>query len=144
MNKTQILVPCFIMLINALRDAKTKMLNFQYKNGCKGCHRSNLHWHYIKNLTSLGILFIWKISYLYQEVHTKPLFWSYVALLHIQLCYLNHFFGIKGTKIYWLIMECSEWLYQFDNAWPGYVIAMHTKQSLYRWALHKWLNHMFW
>ena len=35
-NKTYILVPFFNMLSNARRDIKTKMQNFQHKNGCKG------------------------------------------------------------------------------------------------------------
>ena len=73
------------MLNNALRDVKTKMLNFQYKNSCKGHHRSNLHWHYIKNLASLGLQFMWKFSYLYQKVHTKPPFWAYATLLGVRL-----------------------------------------------------------
>ena len=46
------------------------MLNFQQKNGCKGHQRLNLWWHYMKNLMSLRVLFVWKVSYLYQKVHT--------------------------------------------------------------------------
>ena len=35
-NKTYILVPCFKLSSNDLRDIKTKVWNFQHKNGCKG------------------------------------------------------------------------------------------------------------
>ena len=52
------------------------MLNFQHKNGCKGHQRSNLEWHCIKKS---GILFMWKISYLYQKPHrvcTMPLYYK--------------------------------------------------------------------
>jgi len=31
---------------------------------------------------------MWKISYLYQKVHTKPLFWPYAALLKGQFFYV--------------------------------------------------------
>ena len=34
-----------------------------------------------QNSMSLGELFVWKVSYLYQKVHTKPLFWPHAALL---------------------------------------------------------------
>ena len=35
----------------------------------------------ISKMLSLGVLFVWKVSYLYQKVHTKPPFWAYAALL---------------------------------------------------------------
>ena len=70
------------------------MLHFQHKNGCKGHQRSNLQWHYIKNSMSLGVLFVWKVSYLHQKVHTKPTFWPYAALLIIMSlkgqCFISH------------------------------------------------------
>ena len=32
---------------------------------------------------SLGVLYVWKVSYLYQKVHTKLLFWPYASLLSL-------------------------------------------------------------
>jgi len=43
------------LCINALRDKKTKMLSLQPK---KWHQRSNLWWHYIKNLMSRGVIFM--------------------------------------------------------------------------------------
>ena len=53
-----------------------KNAEFSTQNGCKGHQRSNLEWHYIKKLISPGVLFVWKILYLYQKQHrvgTMPL-----------------------------------------------------------------------
>ena len=35
-------------------------------------------WHHFQNCMLLGVLFVWKVSYLYQKVHTKALFWPYI------------------------------------------------------------------
>ena len=57
---------------------KSKKAEIFAQNCFKGHQRSNLEWHYIKKFMSPGILFVWKISYLYQKHHrvgTIPLYY---------------------------------------------------------------------
>ena len=60
----------FHLFINTLRDIKTKMLSFQHKNSFKGHQRSHMNWYCIENFISLGVLFVWIVSYLYQKVYS--------------------------------------------------------------------------
>ena len=50
-----------------------------------------MNWHYIKNLMSLGVLFVWKVSYLYQKEHTKP------SLAQLDLFFFYIGMGRKGS-----------------------------------------------
>jgi len=52
-----------------LQGDLNKNAKFLYKNGYKARSPKNLKWHYIKKLMSPGVLFMWKISYLYQKQH---------------------------------------------------------------------------
>ena len=50
-----------------------------------------------------GVLFVWKVPYSYQKVHTKPLFWLYAALLIVECIQSELEIFADDTKTYSVI-----------------------------------------
>ena len=78
--------------------------------------KGQICWHYTKNSMSLGVLFVWKVSYLYQKVHTKPLFWPYAALIHHVKSEINSLLSLMwccGCSTVW-----TSKIIQRTNAFP--------------------------
>jgi len=117
-----------IYLFIKVLQHKCWMLNFQHKNGCKGHQRSNLEWHYIQKLISPGVLFMWKISYLYQKQHrvgTMPLHYFTLQDLHLTYSIIQHSnmqFSVHAEE------NCvtMQYLVLYFKAWGQLSIRTHT------------------
>ena len=112
------------------------MLNFKQKNGCKGHQRSNLEWHYIKKLMSPGVLFMWKISYLYQKQHrvgTVPLYyssmcayWGVLPRMCVYFCFFWHVCAQVALFPACMFVCFMAWVRAFPNVGYQCVISAHV------------------